>query len=36
VVTNTQTEPWNPVPCTLGSTTTSVAAAKKTVTKKSG
>ena len=34
VVTNTQSEPWNPVPCTLGSTTTSVAAAKKTTAKK--
>ena len=34
VVTNTQPEPWNPVPCTLGSTTTSVAAAKKTTAKK--
>ncbi len=35
VVTNTQPEPWNPVPCTLGAptTTTTVATAKGSTTK---
>jgi hypothetical protein len=34
-VTNTQPEPWNPVPCTLGApaTTTTVATAKGSTTK---
>ncbi len=34
VYTNTELEPWNPYPCTLGPTTTTTAPAKKTPKKK--